>query len=368
MKGRPLAPPAALRVCVCVCAHAHAHAGAHAGMHSSHARIRMHTHARTAHTHLRTHRCTQSCTSGARALTTRPTARRRNRRGRCERGGGGTHSVFNFGQSAAAGSAASSVVCACLRAHPCGRAGRCSADRERAPVGRSRQPCARARLGQRPTTGSAAAAASNAGAERPQRPARQCHAAAAQRRHRRERARRRRRARDAQFLQELAPAERLGERLHLRGVDGPAAHRARVRPAPTAQPMGRRGDERAKATGKETTHARTHTRMRVIGTPTRSERRLYPEADATQRARTRARIRTNNRTPTRAPRRRSEVHVSKYGWMSMHIIYLAEPMAIEYTCTHRYLSVWVHTRIDTRVHNAAMGPYMMHAYEYISTK
>ncbi len=40
-------------------------------------------------------------------------------------------------------------------------------------------------------------------------------------------------------------------------------------------------------------------------------------------------------------------------------------MAIEYTCTHRYLSVWVHTLIDTCVRNAAMGPYIMHAYECI---
>ena len=91
---------------------------------------------------------------------------------------------------------------------------------------------------------------------------------------------------------------------------------------------------------------------------------MYPEADATQRGRTRARTR-HNRTPTRAPRRRSEVHVSKYRQMSMHIIYLDEWMAIEYTCTHRYLSVWVHTLIDTCVHNAAMGPYIMHAYKCI---
>jgi hypothetical protein len=39
---------------------------------------------------------------------------------------------------------------------------------------------------------------------------------------------------DAQVLQELALAERLGERLHLRGVDGPATHRVRVRPAAAA--------------------------------------------------------------------------------------------------------------------------------------
>jgi hypothetical protein len=79
--------------------------------------------------------------------------------------------------------------------------------------------------------------------------------AAAQRRHRRDRARRRRRARDAQFLQELAPAERLGERLHLRVDDEPASHRARVPARARRATMGGRGDERAEATGKETTHA-----------------------------------------------------------------------------------------------------------------
>jgi hypothetical protein len=57
-------------------------------------------------------------------------------------------------------------------------------------------------------------------------------ARAQQRKHRRERTRRRRVGADAQFLQELALAERLGERLHLRGEDGSAAHRARVRPRP----------------------------------------------------------------------------------------------------------------------------------------
>jgi hypothetical protein len=44
-----------------------------------------------------------------------------------------------------------------------------------------------------------------------------------------------RQRRDAQVLQELALAEPLGERLHLRGVDGPAAQRARMRPAPAAK-------------------------------------------------------------------------------------------------------------------------------------
>ena len=101
--------------------------------------------------------------------------------------------------------------------------------------------------------------------------------------------------------------------------------------------------------------------MRVIGTPVRSERRLYPEADATQRGRTRARTR-RNRTPTRAPGCRSEVHVSKYGRMFMHIIYLAERMARDtraptdtylfgYTHSHRCLCAQrVHTDTHACIH------------------
>jgi hypothetical protein len=94
---------------------------------------------------------------------------------------------------------------------------------QRAPVGRVRQPCARG-VRPRPTTGNDAAAQSNAAECGPS--ARRGSATRSAR-HRRKRARRRqrRRARDAQFLQELALAERLGERLHLRGGDGPAAHR-----------------------------------------------------------------------------------------------------------------------------------------------
>ena len=83
--------------------------------------------------------------------------------------------------------------------------------------------------------------------------------------------------------------------------------------------------------------------MRVMGTPVRPERRLYPEADATQRGRTRARTR-RNRTPTRAPGCRSEVHVSKYRRMSMHIIYLAEPMAGDTRApTDTYLFGYTHS-------------------------
>ncbi len=78
-----------------------------------------------------------------------------------ERGGAGTHSLLRLGQSAAAGSAASSVLSANLRAQPCGRAGRLR------PTANARRSAARAShacagLGRRPTTGNAAAAAANA--------------------------------------------------------------------------------------------------------------------------------------------------------------------------------------------------------------
>ena len=94
--------------------------------------------------------------------------------------------------------------------------------------------------------------------------------------------------------------------------------------------MDGRGDERAEAMERRPRIARTHTRMRVMGTPVRSERRMYPEADATQRGRTRARTR-NNRTPTRAPRRRSEVRVSKYRYMSVRIYICLHPHIRAYT-------------------------------------
>ncbi len=168
-------------------------------MHSAHARIRMHTYARTAHTHICTHTCTQSCTSGARALTTRPPPRRRSRQGRCERGGEGTHRYFNLGQSAAAGSAASSVPPASLRANraaaPCGsgtplNARRAAFGPPRTRTCRTRAPAMRAR-------GSAEADDRQRHRRRIQRrmvrpSARRGSArAAAQRRHRRQRARRR---------------------------------------------------------------------------------------------------------------------------------------------------------------------------------
>jgi hypothetical protein len=113
---------------------------------------------------------------------------------------------------------------------PCGRAERLRPAPDRAAVGRGRETRARgARL--RPSDRQRRHRRIRRRAARPS--ARRGIARAdAQRRHRRERARRRRRARDAQLLQALALAERLGERPQLRVEDGPAAHRARVRPRP----------------------------------------------------------------------------------------------------------------------------------------
>ncbi len=105
--------------------------------------------------------------------------------------------------------------------------------------------------------------------------ARLARAAAAQRNHRRQRARRWRRRGDAQPLQELALAERLGERLHLCGADFPAAHRACVRPAPAARQWADVGSNGPKP-WKETAHARTHTRTRVMGPPRHAEPLAVP--------------------------------------------------------------------------------------------
>ncbi len=102
------------------------------------------------------------------------------------------------------------------------------------PVGRGRR---RARAGSaRPTTGNTAAAASTprGAAQRPARHRTRSSAAPGEPAPPRTRKAAGRR-RDAQELQEFALAERLGERLHLSVVDIPAAHRARVRPAPAAR-------------------------------------------------------------------------------------------------------------------------------------
>jgi hypothetical protein len=230
-----------------------------AGMHAAHARIRSHAHTRTAApTHMHTH-MDLVVRVYARARTPR---RVRTRRGRGSAAVGGNHSIFSLGQSTAAGSAASSELDATLRAdraaaagrlrpHPVPRAGRAA---------RASHACAG--LGRRRTTGNTAAAASNAARRRPSArrgSARGSSAVAAA-----ARARRWRRRRDAQVLQELALAERLGERLHLRPGDGPAAHSAFACGRARRATMGGRGDERAEAMegDRACTHAHPHARDR----------------------------------------------------------------------------------------------------------
>ncbi len=192
--------------------------------------VRPHTHA-LLRTHLRTHTYPVVHVWCARAHDP-PDPASAHRRGRVSAAAAGTHRILRLGQSAAAGSAASSVSYAYLRAHRAAAPGGAGPPRPRA--GRPRAPAVRARRsadGRRPATpppphptprGSAPAP----GAAAP-RAARSAGTAAIAHGGGR-------RARDAQLHQELALAERLGERRHLRGVDGPAVHRARVRPAPAA--------------------------------------------------------------------------------------------------------------------------------------
>jgi hypothetical protein len=98
-----------------------------------------------------THTCPQWCTSGARAA--RPPGRASEQSaGLCERGGG-AHSVFNFGHSTSAGSAASSELSAYLPAPLRPRGAAPALPRSRA--GRPRAPAMRARGsadGRRPAT------------------------------------------------------------------------------------------------------------------------------------------------------------------------------------------------------------------------
>ena len=170
----------------------------------------------------------------------------------------------------------------------------------------------------------------------------------------------RRRARDAQALQELALAERLGERPHLRGGDEPAAHRARVRPRPPRD-QGRTWGRTGRRHRKSPRIARTHTRVRVMDTPVHTARRLYPEADATQAG-----------APARAPATTARPHARlgaapKYmclnidgcpctlyiqlnGWREIHV----HPI-------DTYLFGYTHSSTPV----CTMGPYMMHAYKYI---
>jgi hypothetical protein len=139
---------------------AHTHTHAHAGTHSAHAYeyTRMHCYART---HMRTHTCTQSCTSSARARKpARPRVGAIGGAGVSAAAAALTESSASASRPPPAAPRAGSYTRACApTVRPCRAA---PAHRDRAPVGRARQPRARARRGRRPTTGNAAAAASNA--------------------------------------------------------------------------------------------------------------------------------------------------------------------------------------------------------------
>jgi hypothetical protein len=236
------------------------------------------------HALLRTHTCMTHVPSRARlvrALTTRPPTHRPTRRGRCERGGGGTHISFRLGHSAAAGSAASSVLCASLRAHRAAAPGGSGPPLTRA--GRPRAPAKRAR-------GSAAA-------DDRQRPRRRIQrrmvrpSAPARRHHAQQR---------SAGTADDAPgsgAAGAGRTVFPRACTGRATrgalspswsgwtcHAPRARAARGRRAtLGGRADERAEATRKETTHCMhthphardsTHTHNGAFGTA------MYPEEDA----------------------------------------------------------------------------------------
>ncbi len=158
--------------------------------------VRTHTHA-LLRPHICTHTGTQSCTSGARAPTTRPTHASAHRRGRCERGGGGHSQSLEARPVGRRRQRRELGVVRQPARQPCGRAGRLWPTANARRSGRARQPCAR---GARPTADDRQRRRRRIQRRvmRPQRPARQRHAHC---RHRRERARRRRRrAWDAQAL------------------------------------------------------------------------------------------------------------------------------------------------------------------------
>jgi hypothetical protein len=172
--------------------------------------------------------------------------------------------------------------------------------------------------------------------------------------------------RDAQGLQELALAERLGERLHLRGVDVPASHGVRVRlrpPRDNGQPWGRTGRNHA----KEVMHAGTHTRMRMIGTPMHSERRWYPKADAPQRAHPRAQSPQPHALTRVSMPLRSFMYLKMVGCPHTHT--LDERMARDTRAPidARGICLGTHT-IDARVRNVSAHTHVhayMHTYEFI---
>ncbi len=220
-------------------------------MHSAHARIHLHTHACTAtytHMHIPMYLVVHAKRARRSPHTTRSASA-----GPCERGGGGTHSFFRLGQSTAAGSAASSVLYAYLRANRAAAPSGSGPPQKRA--GRTRAPAMRAWARPRPTPG-AAAAASNAARCGPA-PGAAAPVAAARRPHRRERARRRCRGRG----RTVPPRACTGRAT--RGAPSPSwrrwtcrAPRARAARARRAT-MGRRGHEPGRSHGKVATHART---------------------------------------------------------------------------------------------------------------
>ncbi len=198
--------------------------------------MRAHVRTRMRITATPTHMDTHMCPVVARLVRARSRPARPTRRpiggAVFRRGGGGTHRILRLGQSAAAGSAASSVLPASLRANRAAAPGGSGPPLARRSDARASH--ARAGLGRRPTTGNAAAAASNA-ARRGPAPGAAAPRAAAQRRHRRERARRRRGGRGT---------HRVSKSLHWPSDSGSALtfveemilpeHRARVRHAPAA--------------------------------------------------------------------------------------------------------------------------------------
>ncbi len=209
------------------------------------------------HALLRTHICEHICTQWCIVSSTRA-ARRPLRVGASagprERGGVVTHSCFRLGQSTAAGSAASSVVCASLRANraaapggsgppPDARQSAARASHERAGLGCGRRPATPP-----PPHPTPRGAAPAPGAAAPR--------AAARRRHRRKRARRRGGGRGTHSSSKSLhrPSDSGSTFTFVRAINLPE-HRTRVRPRPPrndGQTWGRTGRSHA----KETTHAR----------------------------------------------------------------------------------------------------------------
>jgi hypothetical protein len=124
---------------------------------------------------------------------------------------------------------------------------------------------------------------------------------------------------------------------------------------------GRTWGRTGRSHGKETAHARTHTRMRVIGTPTRSERRPYPEADATHTgAPARALARASARPHARLGAAPKYMYLNIDGCPCTLYIWLNRWREIH---VHPPIPICLvtHTHIDTCVHNVSIQTHM-HAY------